>query len=118
MKPHTHAGPTPAKRLSSIRYCSKRRRLSIIRIINIVGLLTACGCVPPSNKAARTALYTHHQLTVRSSGTTQNELSEAEKDKLFRGFERWRAAKGQVGSQDEQQGQSARAVGDTEVPDE
>jgi hypothetical protein len=104
--------------LSSIRYCSKRRRLSIIRIINIVGLLTACGCVPPSNKAARTALYTHHQLTVRSSGTTQNELSEAEKDKLFRGFERWRAAKGQVGSQDEQQGQSARAVGDTEVPNE
>jgi hypothetical protein len=104
MKPHTPAGSTPAKRLSSIRYRSKRKRLSIIRIINIVGLLTACGCVPQSNKAARTALYTHHRFTVRSSGTTQNELSEAVKDKLFRGFERWRAAKGQVG--------------DTEVPDE
>jgi hypothetical protein len=118
MKPHTHAGPALAKRLSSIRYRSKRGRLSIIRIINIVGLLTVCGCVPPSNKAARTTRYTHHEPAIRSSGTTWHELSEAAKDKLFRDFERWRAAKGQVGSQDEHQGQSARAVGDTEVPDE
>jgi hypothetical protein len=114
MKPHTHACPTQAKRLSSIRYRSKRRRLSIIRIINIVGLLTVCGCVPPLNKAARTTRYTHHELTIRSSRASQHELSDAEKDKLFRGFERWRVAKGQVGSQDEQQGQSARAVGDGE----
>jgi hypothetical protein len=119
MKPHTHAGPTPAKRLSSIRYRSKRKRLSIIRIINVVGLMTVCGCVPPVKKATQTTRrYAHHEPTIRSSEITQHELSEVEKDKLFRGFERWRAVEGQVGSQGKQQGQSARAVGDAEVPDE
>jgi hypothetical protein len=87
--------------------------------IDIVLLLTVCGCVLPSNRGTRTTTrYKHHDSTIRSSGTTQHELSDAEKDRLFRGFERWRVAKGQVGSQAEKQGQSARAVGGAEVPDE
>jgi hypothetical protein len=119
MKSHTYTGPTPARRLSSIRDRSKCRRSSIIRIINIVGLLAVCGCVPPLNKATQTTRrYAHYDPTIRSSGATQPELSEVEKEKLFRGFERWRAVKGQMGSQGEQQGQSARAVGVAGVPDE
>jgi hypothetical protein len=119
MKPHTKADTTAANRLSSIRDRSGRRHPSIIMAIDIVLLLTVCGCVVPSNKGTRTTTrYKHHEPTIRSSATTQNELSDAEKDKLFRGFERWRVAKGQGGSQDEKQGQPARAVGDAEVPDE
>jgi len=44
-------------------------------------------------------------------------LSDAEKDKLFRGFERWLAAKRQVELRAAQQNQSAREVGDVEKPD-
>jgi hypothetical protein len=45
-------------------------------------------------------------------------LSNEEKDKLFRDFERWRAAKGEVDWRTVQQGQPAKEVGGAEVPDE
>jgi hypothetical protein len=119
MKPLAQAGMAPANRLSSVRGRSGSRHASIVRAIDIVLLLTVCGCVLPPGRGTRTTTrYKHHEPATRSSGTAQHELSEAEKDKLFRGFERWRATNGQAGSHDEKEGQSAREVGDAAVPDE
>ena len=90
-----------------------------IRLVNIVVLLTVCGCVPPLKRATPTATrHVHREHTIRSNRAADHELSDAEKDKLFRGFERWLAAKRQVELRAAQQNQSAREVGDAEKPDE
>jgi hypothetical protein len=62
----------------------------------IAVLLSAmCGCALPVKKVTPAkADRSHHHSVVRA--TSHHELSEAEKDKLFEGFQRWRAAKGQV----------------------
>jgi hypothetical protein len=70
-----------------------------MRIANVIVLLIVCGCVPPARKAATTGTRnSHHQLTVPSNRSADHELSDAQKDRLFRNFERWRAAKQEVES--------------------
>jgi hypothetical protein len=65
-----------------------------IRIVSIVLLVLACGCVPPSKKATPTATrQVHHALIIRAVKGPDRALSDAEKDKLFRDFEQWNAAK-------------------------
>jgi hypothetical protein len=65
-----------------------------IRIFSIVLLVLACGCVPPSKKATPTVTrQTHHALPIRAVKGPGRALSDAEKDKLFRDFELWNAAK-------------------------
>jgi hypothetical protein len=119
MKPYTHLGMTPAHGLFSIQDRSRRLRSLSIRVISVVVLLMVSGCVPPPNRATRTTTpYRHHEPNIRPNRATQRELSDEEKDKLFRDFERWRAAKKQVGLQAVQQGQPARGIGGVEVPDE
>jgi hypothetical protein len=64
-----------------------------IRIVPLMLLLFMCGCVPPLKKATpTTAGHVHHQLATRANKNPNRALGDAEKDKLFRDFERWRAA--------------------------
>jgi hypothetical protein len=68
-----------------------------IRVVSLVALFVLCGCVPPPKKAAPTASRREHrQLPVHSNKTSDHELSTAEKEQLFRDFERWRAANRQI----------------------
>jgi hypothetical protein len=63
----------------------------------MVVLLIVCGCVPPAKKAATTGTRnSHRQLTSPSDKSHDHELSDREEDRLFRDFERWRAARGEV----------------------
>jgi hypothetical protein len=65
-----------------------------MRLANVVILLIVCGCVPPARKATTTGTRnSHRQLAIPSNRSTDHELSTAQKDRLFRDFERWRAAK-------------------------
>jgi hypothetical protein len=69
-----------------------------MRVFNIVILLVVCGCVPPAKKGIPIGMrHWHGQPAIPSSNGNSQNLSETEKDKLFRDFERWRAAKGQFG---------------------
>src|ERR1700744_1069560 len=109
MKPVVYVGMTPAHRLLSIRDRSGRWRSFSIRVISIGVLLMVSGCVPPPNRTTRTTTrHAHHAPSIRPKRPTQHALSDEEKDKLFRGFERWRAAKEKAGLQAVQQDQPSR----------
>jgi hypothetical protein len=68
-----------------------------IMVVNVVVLLIVCGCVPPARNATTTGTRnSHRQLTSPSDKSRDHELSDREEDRLFRDFERWRAAKGKI----------------------
>jgi hypothetical protein len=68
-----------------------------IRVFNTVFILIVCGCVPPTKEVIPMGTWREHrQPPIPSAKTNRHELSDTEKDKLFRDFEHWRAARGQV----------------------
>jgi hypothetical protein len=90
-----------------------------VRVVNITILLTMCACVAPLSKSAPAATHhVHRAPALASSRTTDHELSDAEKDTLFRGFLRWRAAQSRVGLRDAPQSQPSGDVGDAAKPNE
>jgi hypothetical protein len=67
-----------------------------IRVIAMVVLSLVCGCAPPAKKPALAGTSRpHHHTAARSNSHPRHELSQAQKDKLFEGFQRWRAAQRQ-----------------------
>jgi hypothetical protein len=68
-----------------------------IRIISVLCALTLCGCVPTAKKFTLAGTrHQHRPHAIRSATVAHRELSDAEKDQLFRGFQRWRAAQQQI----------------------
>jgi hypothetical protein len=70
-------------------------RLMGSRVVILMLLSALCSCTLPGKKVtrAKTDLSRHHSV-VRA--TSHHKLSEAEKNKLFEDFQRWRVANGQV----------------------
>jgi hypothetical protein len=104
----------PASRDRSSRDCSWG-----VRVVNIIVLLSVCACVPALRKSAPAA--THHvgrTPTVTPRGTSDHDLSDAEKDMLFRGFLRWRATQRLVEPRDADQSRSLGDVGEAKEPDQ
>ena len=113
-----HADRMLANSLSSIRGGAGWWQSARMRLVNVFVLLALCGCVPPPKKVSRTKVRHPHYQSVSQSPprTIHQELSNAEKDKLFREFERWRAANTPSGLRSAQQDQSTREVGHAETP--
>jgi hypothetical protein len=70
------------------------------RVIVLFLLLVLCGCDPPPTAPKVTTQtkidHSIHHTTTASNQRPRHELSASEKDKLFRNFERWLAAKKQA----------------------
>jgi hypothetical protein len=82
-----------------------------MRVSNVAILLIVCGCVPPAKKATTTGTRnSHRQVTIPSNRSTDHELSAAQKDRLFRDFERWRAAKQEVESRASPKADAAQPI--------
>jgi hypothetical protein len=68
-----------------------------IRVITLVFLSVMSGCTPPVKKVThvKTDGSSHHPIAA-ATGRAHHQLSQSEKDKLFKDFQRWLAAKKQA----------------------
>jgi hypothetical protein len=68
-----------------------------IRVITLILLTVMSGCTPPVKKVthAKTDGSSHRPIAT-SNSRPHNQLSQSEKDKLFKDFQRWLAAKKQA----------------------
>jgi hypothetical protein len=73
--------------------CSRRTG-----IVTIALLLLIAGCSPHPRKAeTKPPAYVHRARVIAVQKTARHELTDAEKDKIFEGFERWLAEQSRDG---------------------
>jgi hypothetical protein len=106
-----------------IGYAARSRSIAAI---SALALVAVCGCSPQPKKAeapvlpppdvAKVSPAVHRARIVHAAKVTRHDLSEAEKDKIFQGFERWLATRSQEPASGVPLGRTDREAGASERP--